>query len=421
MLESSFGGARAIPIALAFVTIAGCVGLVGDFSAGGDADGGRRRARTLPGSSADAAAPDGTTADTGAAAAACTVNDDCARLAVPTTAPPACAVFVCAARVCSLVATDADGDGHRAAACAVTVGATTVARGDDCDDRDPTRYPGNWDGPAVPGDPSRPDRCSDHVDHDCDGTPGDGVVLSDGGTTTCTCAPDENRACSAGTLGCPGGTQTCTRDGQWGACTGAATATVDPWTGPLGAPGSGWTLSFGDPVVDVATHRLRLSYDDVVSRDTPMSGSYFVSHDLTLSGGTVFTPTVYVDAPFLPSIRRAGGDMQLGGDSYAGTWSDTLPAGFAGKRIAVALTARVTTYVRAQSRQEAVKVEAGGAVYRSGWAAPFTWPMTNVSQVRLIGQNNSSVYAGADDFVYVGPLRGCAGMDDAAVVSAYEP
>ena len=134
----------------------------------------------------------------------------------------------------------------------------------------------------------------------------------------------------------------------------------------------------------------------------------------------MFTPSVYVDAPFLPSIRRNGADMQLGGDSYAGSWSDAQPAGFAGKLVRGVLTGRVTTYVKAQSKELAVKVEAGGAVYRSGWTSPFSWPQTNVAIFRLMGQNNSAIFSGSDDFVYVGPLHGCSAMNDADVETSYQ-
>src|SRR5439155_16164163 len=62
----------------------------------------------------------------------------------------------------------------------------------------------------------------------------------------------------------------------WSGCSGAALAFDDPWTASLGASGSGWTASFGDPYVDIPNNRLRLSYDDIVTRSAPISGSYYV-------------------------------------------------------------------------------------------------------------------------------------------------
>lgn len=38
---------------------------------------------------------------------------------------------------------------------------------------------------------------------------------------------------------------------------------------------------------------------------------------------------------------------------------------------------------------------------------------------RLIGENNASVYTGTDDYLYVGPLSICAGLDEADVLAAY--
>jgi hypothetical protein len=428
-MDRSFGFvAGATSLVALVVGSSGCVGLLGDIAVDdGPLDGGGVTINGQHGDAAvDPAARDATASDAkvdapkaDAQGSACTLDSDCAGRAVPETLPPACAIFVCQAHQCTLVARDDDGDGHRRATCTATTASATVQPGDDCDDTDKERYPGNWDGPSVPGDPLRPNRCGDKVDHNCNGVAGDDVVTINGATTTCTCAPNDRRRCSPGPLGCPDGLQVCGTDGKWGACTGASAPFSDPWTSNFGASGNGWSKTWGDPVVETPNDRLRLSSDDIATRDKPISGSYFISHDLTLSGGTPFTPTVYTDTPFLPSIRRSGNDMQLGGDSYGGAWDDAQPPGFGGRLVKGVLTGRVTTYVKAQSRQLAMKVEAGGAVYRSGWTPPLTWPQTNFATFRLVGQNNASIYAGADDYVYVGPLHGCSGLDDAVVESVY--
>ncbi|HKY38606.1 MAG TPA: trypsin-like serine protease [Polyangiaceae bacterium] len=192
----------------------------------------------------------------------------------------------------------------------------------------------------------------------------------------------------------------------------------EQWAHVLGASGSGWSSSWGDPATEPVNRRLRLSYDDVVGRDQPIAGSYFISHELTLSGGTTFTPYPYVAATNLPSIRRSGADMQLGGASYGGTWSDLLPAGFAGKRVPGVFNARVTTYVKAASRQMAMKVEAGGKVYRSGWGS-YTAPGTDLSRFQFVGENISEVYTGTNDYVYVGRLAGCAGVSEGDIDARY--
>ncbi len=193
----------------------------------------------------------------------------------------------------------------------------------------------------------------------------------------------------------------------------------EAWSDTLGSEGSGWSGTFGDPAVDTANHRLRLSYDDVVEGRARFAGSFYISHQLTLSGGTVFTPYPYTDGVLLPSIRRNANDMQLGGDRYAAAWSDLEPAGFAGKRLAGVLMAKVTTYVKGQAKQLATKVEANGAVYRSGWTAQFTNSITDLTRFRFVGENNGAVYNGPDDYVYVGALSGCSSMTDAEVDALY--
>jgi V8-like Glu-specific endopeptidase len=190
------------------------------------------------------------------------------------------------------------------------------------------------------------------------------------------------------------------------------------WSEPLDTPGSAWRASWGDPVTQPADVRLRLSHDDIAERTHPIAGSYYISHELTLSGGTTFTPYPHVSATDLPSIRRSGADMQLGGASYGGRWSDLLPAGFAGKRVPGVLKALATTYVKAGSREMAMKVEAGGQVYRSGWTS-YSAPGTDLSRFRFVGENISGVYSGPDDYVYVGQLAGCVDMSESDIDMRY--
>jgi hypothetical protein len=194
---------------------------------------------------------------------------------------------------------------------------------------------------------------------------------------------------------------------------------ADSWNQPLGSGGT-WSQAWGDPVVDVASNRLRITSDDVVQRNAVLAGSYLATYQLTLSGGTIFTPAVYEMGTMLPSVRRNGSDMQFGGAAYGSGWSDTIPTGFAGQRASGTLTASVTTYVKAQAKQIAMKVRVGNTVYRSGWSAPFTWAQTNAGIFRFIGQNLPGVYAGADDHVYVGPIAGCASYTDDEVQALYD-
>lgn len=190
---------------------------------------------------------------------------------------------------------------------------------------------------------------------------------------------------------------------------------------------SGWKLLFGDPATDVAANplrsRLRLSFDDIVENKAPLSGSFYVSHEVEVSGGTVFTPYPLTDGVLLPSLRRSGNDIQLGGARYGwgNPWSDVEPAGFAGKRLTGTLKAVVTTFVKAQEKRVAVKVEANGVVHRSGWTAQLSSPVTDLTRFRLVGENNSAGPSSpeGDDYVFVGPLGGCSSLTDSEVDALY--
>jgi len=197
--------------------------------------------------------------------------------------------------------------------------------------------------------------------------------------------------------------------------------TADNWTNALGDAGSNWQATWGDPAADPSNNRLRLSYDDVVQRSQPYAGSYYATYTVTLDGGTVFTPSPGFAGVALPSIRRAvTGGIQFGGDAYAGQWSDSDPAGFAGRATPAVLSAKVTTFVKAQARQVAMKVEANGQVYRSGWISAVGPSQTDIGRLQLIGENNSAVFSGSTDYLYVGPLTGCSAYSDADLDALYE-
>jgi hypothetical protein len=182
---------------------------------------------------------------------------------------------------------------------------------------------------------------------------------------------------------------------------------------------NGWNAIWGDAVVETANNRLRLSYDDVVERAASFSGGYAISYQVTLPGGTVLTPSVQAFAPFLPSLRRVGDGIELGGDSYGGSWSFDNPAGFAYQTIYRSLVAKVTTYVKASSGQMAMKVEGDGRAYRSGFVSLGSQAGTNVARFRLVGQNNSMVHHANGDQIYVGPISGCQNLSDADIEARY--
>jgi hypothetical protein len=198
----------------------------------------------------------------------------------------------------------------------------------------------------------------------------------------------------------------------------------DTWDAPLGTGHSGWRVEFGDPRVDQASQRLIVSYDDVAARNAPLVGGYYLTAEITFEGYTVLTPYPYVWEVLLPSLRRnaAGTGLQLGSTKYGqgNVWHSDLPVGFAGKTLTDTNKALVTTYIKASSKALAVKVQSGDQIYRSGWVSGFTWPETNLGLFRYVGENNSSVYSGASDVVYVGPVDGCQGLSDAAVAQHYD-
>jgi len=193
--------------------------------------------------SADLSVPSMSSADAGVTGPSCTTDSDCAA-AMPQTSPAGCAVAKCdpLQGVCSYLAKDDDGDGHRAASCK-SLGGAVVQAGDDCDDQNPKLYPGAnaqcseiADGGVIlfPGGtpkgpcqygtqtcnadgttsaclgavaPAPKDSCVPGNDDSCDGTPNQG----------CACVIGTTQKCGV----CGTGTQTCDSSG-WGTCTGGA-------------------------------------------------------------------------------------------------------------------------------------------------------------------------------------------------------
>ena len=196
-----------------------------------------------------------------------------------------------------------------------------------------------------------------------------------------------------------------------------ASPLAEDWTHALGSVGSNWEIQFGDPSVDVTNHRLVVTYDDVAARKTAYDGGYYVAAEVTLEGGTVLTPYPYSNEMRWPSLRRSstGSNVELGCAKYGSAehWTTSDCPGFSGTTIAGTTTVLVTTYVKAVTKAVATKVAYGAQTYRSGWVSGFTWPQTNLGIMRYVGENNSAVHAG--DPVYVGPLRGCQNLSDAAV------
>jgi hypothetical protein len=198
------------------------------------------------------------------------------------------------------------------------------------------------------------------------------------------------------------------------------TALAEDWTQPIGA-GSNWEIQFGDPRIDVANHRLVVTFDDFAAHTVDYQGGYYVRAEVNLQGSTVLTPYPYVAVTRLPSLRRARNGVELGGAKYGGgeVWTSDDWPGFSGIIIAGTTRVTVTTYVKAIAKALAVKVTYGGLTYRSGWVSGFTWSETNLGMLRYAGENNSRGSSASDE-VYVGPLSGCQGLSDTAVQAAFE-
>jgi hypothetical protein len=197
---------------------------------------------------------------------------------------------------------------------------------------------------------------------------------------------------------------------------------AEGWTAPIDSAGSNWHVQFGDPYVDVAKHRLVVTYDDVAAPIAAYQGGYFVTAEVTLEGGTALASYAHANEMRWPTLRRSasGSAVELGATKY-GTgevWTTNDWPGFSGTSIAGAKTVTLTTYVKASSKALAVKVTYGDHTYRTGWISGFTWPETNLGILRYVGENNSRVYSG--DAVYVGPLSGCQKLSDAAVEAAFQ-
>lgn len=197
---------------------------------GGSGNGPAASGTGAEGGSGSGAAPStgGSGGGTGGSGDECAVDTDCEEK-LSNVQPPGCAEARCvlATKTCAFDAIDGDGDGYKTPSCSAD-GANIVV-GDDCDDGDPTRYPGAWDGPedeAV----GKADSCND-VDNDCDGTPDD----DNNNGASCLCDPlvDVDVPCNELEDGtpilfpggqpqgsCAAGKKSCNA-GIWTACVGA--------------------------------------------------------------------------------------------------------------------------------------------------------------------------------------------------------
>jgi len=197
------------------------------------------------------------------------------------------------------------------------------------------------------------------------------------------------------------------------------TPILEDWSKPLDKA-TDWYTAFGDPKVDTAKHQLVLSYDDVAERTQPYAGSYYAESDVTIGGKTVFTPYPYCFEVLLPSLRRnVSGDIELGATQYAGSWHNSGWGAASGTVIAGTTQLHVAYYMQTTAKKFAVKVSHGDKVYRSEWVTDFHWKNTDLSIMRYVGENNSSVYAGSDA-IYVDQVSGWQGLSDADVAAAFE-
>jgi hypothetical protein len=237
-----------------------------------------------------------------------------------------------------------------------------------------------------------------------------------------------------GGVGGDGGAASAGGEGGAGGAGGAADCVPinEDWTSALDVhlepdfpdgidPELAWLRWFGDPYVEVANHQLVISRDDIVKRKAVIEGGYYLRHQVTLVGNTAYTPYPHAVGQPLPSLRRNGTGIELGGTSYGDTnvWSTTVPDEFAGVIIPDTIEAIVTLYVKNEYAEFATKVEAGGVTYRSGWRETMYDPGADVSVIYLVGQNNSWGSGGIGDKIYVGPLTGCSNLSDSAVSAAY--
>ncbi len=96
---------------------------------------------------------------------------------------------------------DTDDDGHAAD--------TAACGGDDCDDADPTAFPGATEA------------CDGAVDENCDGGVDEGCPCDAGESRSCYSLGDAHATRNVGA--CADGTQSCQGDGTWGDCQGGVT------------------------------------------------------------------------------------------------------------------------------------------------------------------------------------------------------
>ncbi|MFL5306847.1 MAG: hypothetical protein ACJ8F1_16650 [Polyangia bacterium] len=212
-----------------------------------------------------------------------------------------------------------------------------------------------------------------------------------------------------------GNTQTCS-DGKWSACGSCCPTPVnDGWSSALDT--GAWTRGFGDPSVDTANKQLILSFDDVAQRKPNYSGGYVISFYVNIMSAPF---VAHVDLsgfsnPTFPAFRRStqSAPLSIGGMRYGGTWGSFNDWN---GQLSAGGSAHVTIYVKANTALAALATSTGFSA-QSGWVT-LTDGGGALGNFGLVGTNDSDL-AASDKTAAIGPITGCAGLNDSQVDALY--
>lgn len=161
----------------------------------------------------------------------------------------------------------------------------------------------------------------------------------------------------------------------------------------LGASSTPWRSSFGNPAIYPAFGEIGVSYDDIVTRFTALSGSFEIAFDMYIYGSgqpianaynVAFHLTIEGSTSFVPGVQLLIGGLRLLGMRY-GTASTTTIGDFDSSYISNQ-TIRYNAFWNNTDKQLAVRITHSLGQESSGWV---TLSSTTSNKPLLISNNQT--------------------------------